>query len=80
MTQPYLFSGSIKHLAGIRKHVEVPILMKDIIVSEVQIDSAKKIGADCVLLIKSIFDQGLAEGQHRKVLDSGQIKRAIHFG
>ena len=79
MTQPYLFSGSIKHLAGIRKHVEVPILMKDIIVSEVQIESAKKIGADCVLLIKSIFDQGLAE-QHRKVLDPGQIKRAIHFG
>ena len=62
LTQPYLFSGSIKHLAGIRKHVEVPILMKDIIVSEVQIDSAKKIGADCVLLIKSIFDQGLSEG------------------
>jgi indole-3-glycerol phosphate synthase len=62
LTQPYLFSGSVKHLAGIRKHVEVPILMKDIIVSEVQIDSAKKIGADCVLLIKSVFDQGLAEG------------------
>jgi indole-3-glycerol phosphate synthase len=62
LTQPYLFSGSIKHLAGIRKHVEVPILMKDIIVSEIQIESAKKIGADCVLLIKSIFDQGLAEG------------------
>jgi indole-3-glycerol phosphate synthase len=66
LTQPYLFSGSIKHLAGIRKHVEVPILMKDIIVSEVQIDSAKKIGADCVLLIKSIFDQGLAEGSIEK--------------
>jgi indole-3-glycerol phosphate synthase len=62
LTQPYLFSGSIKHLARIRKQVEVPMLMKDIIVSEVQIDSAKKIGADCILLIKSIFDLGLAEG------------------
>jgi indole-3-glycerol phosphate synthase len=62
LTQPYLFSGSIKHLARIRKHVEVPVLMKDIIVSEVQIESARKIGADCVLLIKSIFDLGLAEG------------------
>lgn len=62
LTQPYLFSGSIKHLARIRKQVEVPVLMKDIIVSEVQIDSAKKIGADCILLIKSIFDLGLAEG------------------
>jgi indole-3-glycerol phosphate synthase len=62
LTQPYLFSGSIKHLARIRKQVDVPVLMKDIIVSEVQIDSAKKIGADCILLIKSIFDLGLAEG------------------
>jgi indole-3-glycerol phosphate synthase len=62
LTQPYLFSGSIKHLARIRKQVEVPVLMKDIMVSEVQIDSAKKIGADCILLIKSIFDLDLAEG------------------
>lgn len=66
LTQPYLFSGSIKHLAAVRKHVGVPILMKDIIVSEVQIDSAEKIGADCVLLIKSIFDQDLAEGSLEK--------------
>src|SRR5215203_1144241 len=66
LTQPYLFSGSIKHLAAIRRHVGVPILMKDIIVSEVQIESAKKIGADCILLIKSVFDQDLAEGSIEK--------------
>ena len=66
LTQHYLFSGSIKHLAAIRRHVGVPILMKDIIVSEVQIESAKKIGADCILLIKSVFDQDLAEGSIEK--------------
>src|SRR5215207_11116135 len=66
VTQPYLFSGSIKHLSAIRKYVSVPILMKDIIVSEVQIESAKKIGADCILLIKSVFDQDLAEGSIEK--------------
>jgi indole-3-glycerol phosphate synthase len=36
--------------------------MKDIIVSDVQLECAKRIGADCVLLIKRIFDENLAEG------------------
>jgi indole-3-glycerol phosphate synthase len=57
LTQPYLFEGSINNLASIRKSVSVPLLMKDIIVSEVQIDAAKKIGADCILLIKTVFDK-----------------------
>lgn len=74
LTQPYLFSGSIKHLARIRKRVEVPVLMKDIIVSEVQIDSAKKIGADCILLIKSVFDLGLAEGSIEKFSNLARSK------
>jgi indole-3-glycerol phosphate synthase len=62
VTQPYLFNGSPEYLGMIRKIVAVPLLMKDIIVSEVQIDSAKRMGADCVLLIKSIFDNNLTEG------------------
>jgi indole-3-glycerol phosphate synthase len=66
LTQPHLFSGSIKHLSAIRKCISVPILMKDVIVSEVQIQSAKKIGADCILLIKSVFDSDLAEGSMEK--------------
>lgn len=74
LTQPYLFSGSIRHLARIRKQVEVPVLMKDIIVSEVQIDSAKKIGADCILLIKSIFDLGLAEGSMERFSNLARSK------
>ena len=40
--------------------------MKDILVSEVQIDAAKSIGADYILLIKTIFDQHLAEGSIEK--------------
>ena len=66
VTQPNLFAGSIKHLASVRKCVAVPILMKDIVVSEIQVECAKKIGSDCVLLIKSIFDQNLAEGSIEK--------------
>jgi indole-3-glycerol phosphate synthase len=69
LTQPYLFEGSINNLASIRKSVSVPLLMKDIIVSEVQIDAAKKIGADCILLIKTVFDKGFAEGSMEKFTD-----------
>jgi indole-3-glycerol phosphate synthase len=62
ITQPYLFRGSIHYLAKVRRAIAVPILMKDLIVSEIQIDAAKRVGADCILLIKTIFDDGLAEG------------------
>jgi len=64
-----LFEGSINNLASVRKSVSVPLLMKDIVVSEVQIDAAKKIGADCILLIKTVFDKGFAEGSMEKFSD-----------
>ena len=61
LTQPSLFDGSIEYLATIRKALmRVPVLMKDITVSTVQIDAGKKVGADCPMLIKSVFDQDLA--------------------
>ena len=69
LTQPYLFNGSIEYILDIRKIAAVPILMKDIIVSETQIHAAKQIGADCILLIKSIFDEGLAEGSLEKLYE-----------
>jgi indole-3-glycerol phosphate synthase len=62
LTQPYEFNGSISNLLNIRHKANVPILMKDIIVSDAQISVARKIGADSILLIKSIFDKNLAEG------------------
>lgn len=76
LTQPYLFDGSIHNLASIRKSVNVPLLMKDIIVSEVQIDTAKKIGADCILFIKSVFDKGFSEGSLEKFSDYA-MKKAL---
>jgi indole-3-glycerol phosphate synthase len=74
LTQPYLFDGSIHNLASIRKSVDLPLLMKDIIVSDIQIDAAKKIGADSVLLIKSLFDKGFTEGSLEKFSDYAMKK------
>ena len=57
LTQPHLFNGSPEYLMNVRQAVDVPILMKDIMIDKVQIDAAKKIGADYMLLIQSLFDQ-----------------------
>ena len=62
LAQPYLFNGSIDNILKARKYVTVPILMKDIVVSDIQIKAAKKAGADCILLIKTVFDSNLSEG------------------
>jgi indole-3-glycerol phosphate synthase len=74
VTQPNLFGGSPEFLGMIRKTVAVPLLMKDIIVSDIQIDSAKRMGADCILLIKSIFDNNLTEGSIEKLADYANKK------
>ena len=57
LTQPFLFDGSPEFFMKIRKVVEVPMLMKDITIDKIQIDAAKKIGADYFLLIQSLFDK-----------------------
>lgn len=60
LTQPYLFNGSPEYFSQIRNAVNVPLLMKDIVVNKIQIDAAEKLGADVVLLIQGIFDKKFA--------------------
>ena len=77
LTQPYLFDGSMSNLYAIRKAVSIPLLMKDITVSEVQIDAARQAGADCILLIKAVFDRNLAESSIDKLFDYA-TKKELH--
>jgi len=58
LTQPNLFQGSPEYFMKVRGAVDVPLLMKDIMIENIQIDAAEKIGADYILLIQSLFDQG----------------------
>jgi len=58
LTQPNLFHGSPQYFMKVREAVNVPLLMKDIMIENIQIDAAEKIGADYILLIQSLFDQG----------------------
>ncbi|MEO9364053.1 MAG: indole-3-glycerol-phosphate synthase, partial [Nitrososphaera sp.] len=61
----------------VRRAVSIPLLMKDIIVSEVQIDAAKQAGADCILLIKAVFDRDLAESGIEKLYEHA-LKRELN--
>ena len=57
LTEPDNFGGSLENLRKVRDHVSLPLLMKDIIIHEKQIEAGRKAGADCVLLIESAFSK-----------------------
>ena len=61
LTEPKNFNGDITYLEKVRKAVDIPILMKDFVLSPIQLRVAQKNGADAVLLIKTLFDRGYCE-------------------
>ncbi|MEM2434011.1 MAG: indole-3-glycerol-phosphate synthase [Candidatus Bathyarchaeia archaeon] len=61
LTEPKYFSGSLETFIKVRLSVDAPLLMKDIILSRCQIDAARRLGADAILLIVSIFERGYCE-------------------
>ncbi|MEM1602290.1 MAG: indole-3-glycerol-phosphate synthase [Candidatus Bathyarchaeia archaeon] len=58
LTEPRYFSGSLETLTRVRSLVDVPLLMKDIVLSSCQLDAAYSFGADAVLLIMGLFRRG----------------------
>ena len=56
LTQPRRFDGSPDYFIKIRKNIDIPLLMKDIIIGTKQIDAAEKMGADYFLLIQALFE------------------------
>ncbi len=61
LTEPKHFNGSLNTLMEARMAVKIPILMKDIILSPMQIETAAQIGANAILLIQALFDRGYGE-------------------
>jgi len=61
LTEPKHFGGSLDTLARVRGQVGVPILMKDVVLSPVQIEAASRVGANAVLLIEALFERGYCE-------------------
>ncbi|MFQ6134668.1 MAG: indole-3-glycerol-phosphate synthase [Nitrososphaerales archaeon] len=61
LTEPKHFGGSLESFALVRRAVGLPLLMKDVVVSRVQLDAAWRLGADAVLLIYRLFERGMCE-------------------
>lgn len=58
LTEEDHFNGNTDYLKTIRKKTSLPILRKDFMIDEYQFYEAKAIGADAVLLITAILDDG----------------------
>lgn len=58
LTEEDYFKGDIRDLLYIRKRTPLPILRKDFMIDEYQFYEARVIGADAVLLIAAILDDG----------------------
>lgn len=56
LTEKNYFKGSIEDFIEVRNVVKVPLLRKDFIIDEIQIDEAKFHGADLILLIVAALD------------------------
>jgi indole-3-glycerol phosphate synthase len=74
LTEPTHFHGSLSSLVEARRTVKLPILMKDIVLSPVQLEAASKLGANVVLLIVALFDRGYCEFSLSDMIDAAHSK------
>ncbi len=91
LTEPHFFLGSSEYLTAIKKAVDVPVLRKDFIIDEYQVYEARAWGADAILLICAILDDGqlrsllrVAHEQRMRCLvevhSAGEARRAVAAG
>ena len=91
LTEPKWFLGSDPIFTDIRAKVRIPMLRKDFTVTEYQIDQARVMGADAVLLICALLDTDtLAKYLDRcrtlglaalaEAHDEGEIDSAVRAG
>jgi indole-3-glycerol phosphate synthase len=90
LTEPSFFDGSLGHLREVRDAVALPLLRKDFVVDEYQIDEARAAGADAVLLIVAVLGRELEAFLRRsdrgglaalvEVHDEQELQRSIDAG
>ncbi len=91
LTDGPFFQGSLEDLARVRAAVRLPLLRKDFLLEERQVLESVEWGADAVLLIAAILDEGRLESMLRlaegvglaalvEVHDEGELERALRVG
>ena len=56
LTDEHFFQGSLDYIPLVREKIKLPVIRKDFIIHELQIEQAGKYGADAILLIAAILD------------------------
>lgn len=90
LTDTPFFKGSFEDLQAVAEAVDIPLLCKDFIVDEVQIDQAKVSGASVVLLIVAALEDDVLKRLHTyatslglevlvEVHDLEELKSALHI-
>ncbi|MCM3710624.1 indole-3-glycerol phosphate synthase TrpC [Sporosarcina luteola] len=69
LTDSTFFKGSYEDLASVAEAVKIPLLCKDFIIHEVQIDRAKQAGASVILLIVAALDDATLQRLHNYATD-----------
>jgi len=57
LTDTPFFKGTIEDLAAVREAVDAPILCKDFVIDEIQIERAEAAGANLILLIAAALEE-----------------------
>lgn len=65
------FGGSYEHLGLARDACSLPILCKEFVIDEVQLDWARAFGADMVLIIARCLTRNALQRLHRAAVDRG---------
>jgi len=59
LTEPYFFGGAGQDIPRVKSAVNIPVLRKDFIIDERQIEESCALGADAVLLIAAVLKERL---------------------
>jgi indole-3-glycerol phosphate synthase/phosphoribosylanthranilate isomerase len=71
VTEPDFFGGELAWLPEVKRISGLPVLMKDFVVDEVQLDLALSLGADAVLLIVAALEDETLARLHRAARERG---------
>jgi indole-3-glycerol phosphate synthase len=74
LTEPKHFNGSLISLAKVRNAIRLPILMKDMVISSIQLETAPRIGANAILFIEALFERGYCENDLNEMIEEAHSK------
>src|SRR5690606_16845461 len=79
LTNERFFGGTLDDLRAVRAGVPVPVLRKDFVIDEYQLDEARAAGADAVLLIVAALPVARLDELHRAALARGlEVLTEVH--